>query len=452
MCAYGCGPGATIDNGEIPTIKTGGIEGTVKDGNTNKLLSDVYVTIAGARIQTSSDGYYKIESLPVGTYEVIISKVNYAYKLEKIIVRENLIVNFNIILNPEIIDNNSVPIANAGQDKVTQINREILLSGVDSYDIDGDILTYRWDILTSPMDSTARLITANDINTKFTPDKIGEYTLKLNVSDGKKISSDRINIIVNDATNTPPVSIIESAYGSSEFLSGEVINLFGSKSYDLDNDTITYVWELIYAPIDSTIDISLPNNPNAQLTPDVAGDYVIGLTVSDDYGGNTSYFLASVKNTITIKPNLWKKCNVGTVFFDSILQWENWSTDWISWQNVDDGNCWIKMSFYSPQYFVKPVVFITGTHQIDGIGDYIYMNDGISIYNNGYSPFHVDGTTYPTAQRGPVLSNSANGWIVPPIDVSDRIIYDRQNIFYIKTSEKNSSGGISKMQIKIQSP
>ncbi|WLQ13602.1 hypothetical protein O5O45_28135 [Hahella aquimaris] len=76
--------------------------------------------------------------------------------------------------------------------------------------------------------------------------------------------------------NTPPVAAF--AMPSSSLLGG-VVELDASASYDADNDTLSYQWELI-KPDTSSSQLSA-DKQTAGFTPDVTGDYVVRLVVSD---------------------------------------------------------------------------------------------------------------------------------------------------------------------------
>lgn len=59
------------------------------------------------------------------------------------------------------------------------------------------------------------------------------------------------------------------------------IILDGSNSSDPDGDTLNYTWTLKSIPDGSTATLNNSNEARASITPDVAGEYVITLSVSD---------------------------------------------------------------------------------------------------------------------------------------------------------------------------
>ena len=71
---------------------------------------------------------------------------------------------------------------------------------------------------------------------------------------------------------------------AGEDLTGSVgveITLDGSRSTDIDNDSLTYNWSLIESPEGSVATLTEANLISPSLTPDIAGNYQVSLTVSD---------------------------------------------------------------------------------------------------------------------------------------------------------------------------
>jgi len=63
------------------------------------------------------------------------------------------------------------------------------------------------------------------------------------------------------------------------------LNLDGSGSYDPDEDyPLTYAWQILEKPQGSTAELSNPDSVNPSLVPDVVGEYIIELVVTDSRG------------------------------------------------------------------------------------------------------------------------------------------------------------------------
>lgn len=98
---------------------------------------------------------------------------------------------------------NGKPVAVAGQTKTANVWENINLSGTNSFDPDGDMISYQWTLLSKPATSTARLtgdITATPV---ITPDLTGDYVISLSVHDGR-LYSDPSLITITATPYTAP--------------------------------------------------------------------------------------------------------------------------------------------------------------------------------------------------------------------------------------------------------
>jgi PKD repeat protein len=142
------------------------------------------------------------------------------------------------------------------------------------------------------------------VTTSFTADLVGDYELKLTVSDGKGGSDTKtVNIT---ATNTPPIAKA-SADKTAAFI-GDLVHLDGSGSSDANGDPLTYLWAPAAAPTTPLLDengntcpTSDPCSKREKITirPSVAGTYVLNLTVNDGYEINTNTDTNTVTITVT---------------------------------------------------------------------------------------------------------------------------------------------------------
>ncbi len=96
--------------------------------------------------------------------------------------------------------------------------------------------------------------------------------------------------LINRKQNRAPIA---DAGANHTILLGNTINLDASRSYDLDEDELFYNWEIISNPIGSTALLDDTLSPSPSLIPDLIGEYVFNLTVSDG-------FIASVPDTIGV--------------------------------------------------------------------------------------------------------------------------------------------------------
>jgi PKD repeat protein/uncharacterized membrane protein len=102
-----------------------------------------------------------------------------------------LIDNDTCLINVSTIKINHAPVADAGSDQKVKVNETVYFDGSNSSDTDGDVLTYKWTF----GDGTITGL-LNKTKTSHLYSKIGNYTVKLMVSDGKLIDIDSCKIQV----------------------------------------------------------------------------------------------------------------------------------------------------------------------------------------------------------------------------------------------------------------
>ena len=93
-------------------------------------------------------------------------------------------------------DNNS-PSANAGADQQVFLNQSVSLNASGSEDPDGDPLSYSWSFVSKPSSSQSNLLDNDSVSPNFTTDQLGQYLVKVVVSDDKGAStSDNVLVTV----------------------------------------------------------------------------------------------------------------------------------------------------------------------------------------------------------------------------------------------------------------
>ncbi|MBE1301423.1 MAG: YHYH protein [Alteromonadaceae bacterium] len=178
-----------------------------------------------------------------------------------------------------VSDGNAAPVANAGEDQTVTEGDSVQLDGTDSYDPDGDTLSYSWSLDSKPDGSSAELNNESRRRPSFTADEAGTYVFSLVVNDGNQdSSSDSVTITANEAANSAPVA---NAGSDQSVVVGSTVTLDGSGSTDANGDTLTYVWELTSKPDSSEASLDGATSENASFTADISGDYVASLVVND---------------------------------------------------------------------------------------------------------------------------------------------------------------------------
>ena len=185
---------------------------------------------------------------------------------------------------------NNPPVANAGPDQNVETGAAVTLDGSASFDPDGDMITYDWGIEWSldakPADST---LTDEGIEGKsrpdpsFTPDVDGLYVFRLIVSDGWSESDpDYVEI----SATTPNIAPNADAGEDQTAYTGDWVTLDGSGTNDPDSgpEPLSYLWTFKELPAESVLgdqDIFDADQAQASIMPDVAGTYVVNLSVYD---------------------------------------------------------------------------------------------------------------------------------------------------------------------------
>lgn len=170
------------------------------------------------------------------------------------------------------------PVANAGPDIAAHCGQPALLDGrgsVDDNTSDQD-LVFVWTLLSKPVGSATGVVAADQPQAGLVPDMPGDYVVQLTVYDSLGQSSSDTAVV--SSSNLPPAAEIRAT--RLTYL-GQAIVLDGSASADPDADPITYRWSVVQAPAGSAVAIVDAQLVNARFTPDLTGQYTIGLVVAD---------------------------------------------------------------------------------------------------------------------------------------------------------------------------
>ncbi|WP_372870589.1 PKD domain-containing protein [Shewanella sp.] len=181
--------------------------------------------------------------------------------------------------NPAVVvitDTDTPPVADAGADIKLSGTAAVMLDGSQSFDVDGDSLSYSWTLVERPTGSQANLYRDKTAFPLLQHDVAGQYVVELVVSDGTLASApDRV--VISD-TNTVPVA--KPVVGAFMAL-GTAVRVSGSGSFDADGDSLTYEWHLVSRPSGSQANLLDASVAETSITPDVAGNYIVALVVKD---------------------------------------------------------------------------------------------------------------------------------------------------------------------------
>jgi len=174
---------------------------------------------------------------------------------------------------------NAAPSARAGIDQTVPVGVTASLDGTSSSDPNGDSLSYKWQIISRPIGSIASLSGSNQPHPSIMPDRPGDYTIQLVVTDSKGLASQADTVRISTVNSAP---VADAGPDQSFGASGATIYL-GGQSYDPDGDPISYSWSIKTKPSGSMASLSNPTSATPYFVVDIRGDYTIDLTVTDPW-------------------------------------------------------------------------------------------------------------------------------------------------------------------------
>ena len=175
---------------------------------------------------------------------------------------------------------NVAPVANAGDDVSTVVGTAVALSGALSSDANDNALTYSWTLVSRPAGSVAAPVNPSSATAMLTPDVAGVYVVQLVVSDGT-LSSAPDNVVVTAGDPNVNLAPVAKAGPRQRSAIGQSVTLDGSKSYDPNGTAVTYTWKFKSKPKKSTATLQGATTVAPTFVPDVRGNYVVQLVVSD---------------------------------------------------------------------------------------------------------------------------------------------------------------------------
>ena len=175
---------------------------------------------------------------------------------------------------------NTPPVADPGQDQaIVQLGTTVQLDGCQSYDVDGDDITFSWIFTEKPVGSNATLNDSTYCAPTFTADVQGDYLLSLVVFDVFGASSESVTVAIS-FDNVRPVA---DAGVNQAVVLGVIVNLNGLGSSDANLDPLSFSWNVVSKPSGSTAKINDPTSAQTSFLADLAGTYIISLVVNDGY-------------------------------------------------------------------------------------------------------------------------------------------------------------------------
>ncbi|MEA1889679.1 MAG: PKD domain-containing protein [Pseudomonadota bacterium] len=194
---------------------------------------------------------------------------------------------------------NSIPVANAGSDQTVAPGQTVALDGSQSFDQDGDTLTYNWSMLEKPAASLASLTDPGISSPTFTADLSGRYITQLIVNDG---FADSVPVTVT--TSVTSLNLIVLSPPDSSTTSNSYITVTGTvEGVDPSNKNIGVVIDNQLAAIDRSV---TPIKYAARV-PLLPGEQAITVIATTQMGESASKTLTITRNAgsgydVDIKP------------------------------------------------------------------------------------------------------------------------------------------------------
>jgi hypothetical protein len=171
------------------------------------------------------------------------------------------------------------PVADAGTDRNTFVNRTVTLNGSASWD-DTMIVEYDWNITSQPAASSIALSDETIAMPTFVPEIAGTYNFSLTVKDEHDfwaLEESTVTVTVKVWPNERP---IPNAGDDLTVMIFDEVQLDGSGSTD-DAGIKSYDWNVTTQPEESALQFSDESAEKPTVVPEYVGTYRITLTVQD---------------------------------------------------------------------------------------------------------------------------------------------------------------------------
>lgn len=183
-------------------------------------------------------------------------------------------------INSDALNVNSKPVVILTSEKSLVMPNEVLLiDATQSYDPDRfDRLSFAWSILSAPAESDATLSSLISSSTSFSASVNGEYVVGLRLADSHGAYSDGIYQVSVASSNQAPIAQLGNDMST---VLGQSVTLSCEYCFDPEGAELSYNWQLLGQPDTSTSVLESTTSPIATLNPDMIGEYLVAVTISD---------------------------------------------------------------------------------------------------------------------------------------------------------------------------
>lgn len=202
--------------------------------------------------------------------------------------------------------------------------------------------------------ATIKSISENQIVVEV-PDGAMTGKIKLTVKGVLITSANDFEVINQEPT--------ADAGGDQEAELGKVVNLSAENSSDPEGDELTYAWSMISQPAGTEVQLENTNQEQLNFVPDMIGDYVVELMVSDGEGENTTQITIST-TMLKDELNLWLMASEGVEKTDDDLvsEWKDLSENEHHFSVMDDAN--LRPTYKASGINDLPVLVFNDEHRL----------------------------------------------------------------------------------------
>lgn len=236
-------------------------------------FDDIGVVSATWAVTSSPPGSMPVITVVAGPIIDFVSATSGDYQLTLTAVDGEMATNQCIVL----VHVATPPVVTCPTEPITGLTRRPVSVSASATD-DSAIVSETWEMFETPEGSASTISPTSGETTTLTPDRRGEYRLRFTATDddGETASCEVLVI----GLPSPPDAICPDHVDTSPLVTVDVV---GSA---IDDGTIvSTTWRLLSRPMGSRAAEPAPANALAtRLTPDLAGEYPMELSVVDDDG------------------------------------------------------------------------------------------------------------------------------------------------------------------------
>ena len=322
-----------------------------------------------------------IVSQPSGSTSAISGnepKVGFVADLPGTYVVELQVLEAGVDLDPVQISlstDSKAPVAEFNVVGLPTIGQSVRLDGRSSYQPDGSKLSYSWELVSAPTGSAVALqppVSGQaDYARGFVPDVDGAYQIRLTVSDVAGVTANTLRTFT--IGESAPVA---NAGPDRSIELGATVNLdpFSSTDVDANGQSLSTAWTVIHKPAGSNAELGDAVKGRLPFTPDVAGTYVVQLSVSD--GASTD------SDTVVVEVGTAANTNIAPVPRVAV---------------TDIGGGPLATT---PTVVVGDVMYLSGVGSSDGDGDNLTYKWALVAVPDGSSA-SLEGATRPISSLVP---------------------------------------------------